>query len=176
MAVENDYLVTGQFTKVHDTIAAVRALREGGHDKYLEAFSPFPDHHLEDELYRGKPRSPVRIIVLLGGIIGCLGAFLFTSWMSIDYPLRVSAKPLVSIPAFVIVAFECTILLGGILNFLSMFHFSRIPLLFKPAGYRPVFSEGHFGLSVRVGKEESEEVGRTLSELGAEEVEVRYVR
>ncbi|MCB0322324.1 MAG: DUF3341 domain-containing protein [Bdellovibrionales bacterium] len=176
MAAKNEYVVTGEFGNVKDAIAAVRAMRAAGHEDRLEVFSPIPEHHLEEALYEGRKRSPVRRFVLLGGLTGCLGAFLFTSWMSVDYPLRVSAKPLISIPAFVVIAFECTILLGGISNLLSMFHFSRVPSLFRPVGYRPVFSEGHFGVSVRASKEQGEEIGSRLSELGAEGVEVKYVR
>ena len=171
-----EYLVTGQFSSVEKTIEAVKALREAGLDDSMDVYSSFPNHDLEDAIYEGKKRSPVRRFVLLGGLTGCLGAFLFTSWMSVDYPIRVSAKPLISFPAFVVIAFECTILLGALSNITSMFHFSRIPNLFRPAGYRPVFSEGHFGISVRVSKDTSDEVKQKLESFGAEEVEAVYVR
>jgi hypothetical protein len=174
--MSSDFVVTGQFSSVNQTISAVKSLRADGHEDNMDVYSSFPDHHLEDAIYEGRKRSPVRLFVLLGGLTGCLGAFLFTSWMSIDYPLRVSAKPLVSFPAFIVIAFECTILLGALSNIGSMFHFSRIPSFFRPAGYRPVFSEGHFGISVRVPKEKSAELEKKLGSLGAEEVEAVYVR
>ncbi len=170
-----EHLVIGHFRNIDDTQSAIVSLREKGHED-IELYSPFPNHDLEDEMYRFRKRSPVRRCTLAGGLTGCLGAFLFTSWMSIDWPIRVSAKPLVSFPAFVIIAFECTILLGSIVNLLSMFHFSRIPAIFKPKGFRPNFTEGTFGLVVRVPKESAETVKAHLTSGGAYEVEDQYVR
>lgn len=174
--MSTDYLVTGEFTSLDTTIAAVKSIRKEGLDDSMDVYSSFPDHDLEDAIYEGKRRSPVRMFVLLGGLTGCIGAFIFTSWMSIDYPIRVSAKPLISFPAFVVIAFECTILLGALSNITSMFHFSRIPNIFRPAGYRPHFSAGHFGISIRVPKEDADEVKKKLESYGAEEVEAVYVR
>lgn len=171
-----DYIVIGQFLEAEKVKAAICALKVKGLDREIEYYSPFPDHSLEEALYAGRARSPVRIFTLLGGISGCLLAFLFTSWMSIDYPLRVSAKPLISIPAFVVIAFECLILFAAIFTLLSMFHFSRIPNLFYFPAYRPQFSEGTFGLTVRLPKTEAEAMARELEALGAEVVEVQYVR
>ena len=99
-----------------------------------------------------------------------------TCWMSIDYPVRVSAKPLISIPAFVVIGFECTILLGSIFNMLGMFHFSRIPNFFRFPGHRPNFSSGTFGLTVRAPKDKTEALKEMFEKGGAELVEVQYVR
>ena len=152
----SDYLVIGHFNFLDKAVGAIEELREKGLDDDFEVFSPFPNHDLEDAIYEGKRRSPVRMFTLLGGVTGCLGAFLMTCWMSVDYPIRVSAKPLISIPAFVVVAFECTILLGAIFTLLSMFHFSRIPNITKTPGYRPNFSDGTFGITLKTAKGEAE--------------------
>jgi hypothetical protein len=170
-----DYMVIGHFKYLDDTLSAVRKLRDKGIDS-PEVFSPFPHHDLEDEVYKGKKRSPVRRFTLLGGLTGCLGAFLMTCWMSMDWPLRVSAKPLLSIPAFVVIAFECTILLGAIFTLLSMFHFSRIPNPFTNHGFRPNFTNDTFGIAVKINKEGAEEISKLFSATGAAEVEVQYVR
>lgn len=170
-------VVVGHFKFLDDTKQAIVRLREKGVGfKQIELFTPFPSHELEEELYRFEKRSPVRRFTILGGVLGCLGAFLMTCWMSIDYPVRVSAKPLISIPAFVVIAYECTILIGSIFNIGSMFHFSRIPSFFKSAGFRPEFTEGTFGLTVRVDKERAEDFKGLLRDSGAHEVEVQYVR
>lgn len=170
------FLVIGEFSEVEAVRRAVRVLRGKGFCEEIEVFSPFPEHGIEEDLYQGRKRSPVRLFTLLGGITGCLLAFLFTSWMSIDYPLRVSAKPLISIPAFVVIAFECTILFSATATLLSMFHFSRIPNLFFFPGYRPQFSEGTFGVTVRLPRDQAEQLAEEMQGLGAEKVEVQYVR
>jgi molybdopterin-containing oxidoreductase family membrane subunit len=171
----NDYLVVGHFRHVDDTQHAIRQLRESGETR-VELFTPFPSHDLEEEMYFGQKRSPVRRVTLTGGITGLLGAFLMTCWMSIDYPLRVSAKPLISVPAFIVIGFECTILLGSLFNMLGMFHFSRIPSFFRNPGFRPNFTNGTFGLTVRVPEEKAEKFKQMFEAGGAEKVEVQYVR
>ena len=99
-----------------------------------------------------------------------------TCWMSNDWPLRTSAKTVLSIPAFVVIAFECTILLGAIFNILAMFTFSRVPSLKRFPGFRPDFTNGTFGLTVRVPKEKLEETKTQLRSCGAQGVEEQYVR
>lgn len=172
----SDCLVVGHFTYSHDAQNAIVKLRSSQPDDAVEYFAPFPDHHLEDAQYKGRKRSPVRRCTLVGGLTGCLGAFLFTCWMSIDYPLRVSAKPLVSIPAFVVIAFECTILLGAICTLLGMLFFSKIPNLRFVPGYAPGFSEGTFGVAVRSTADKTDSLKQELLASGAEHVEVQYVR
>lgn len=172
----NDYVVIGHFKHVDACRDTIAKLREMGKQDQTELFTPFPNHDLEDEMYVGKPRSPVRRLTLTGGITGCLLAFLMTCWMSIDYPVRVSAKPLISIPAFVVIGFECTILIGSLFNMASMLHFSRIPNLFRFPAYRPQFSDGTLGLTVRVEKGETDSLKSMFEKNGAQKVEVQYVR
>lgn len=167
-------LLIGHFKFIDDVENAVTWLRDRGFDD-LDVYSPFPNHSLE-HLLKGKKRSPIRFFTLLGGISGCLGGYLMTSWMSIDWPLRTSAKPIVSIPAYTVIAFECTILLGAIFTLLSMFHFCRIPHVFFTPEYRGTFSEDVFGLVVRLDKGVLRECEDKFRALGAEEVEVQYAR
>lgn len=170
-----DYLVIGHFKFVDDVQSAIRRLREAGFGE-IELYSPAPNHDLEDELYLGKPRSPVRRFTLLGGLTGCLGGFLMTIWMSLDWPLRTSAKTVVSIPAFVVIAFECTILLGAIVTLIGMLLNSRIPTVASFPGFRPSFTNGTFGLVARVNKQQVDVASDKLKGCGASDVEIQYVR
>lgn len=167
--------VIGSFGLSDPTVKAIKGLRENGFDN-LEVFSPFPSHDIDDEMYRGKPRSPVRRLTMLGALTGISGAFLMTCWMSIDYPIRVSAKPLISIPAFIIIAFECTVLLGTIFTLLAMFNFSRIPNIGRFPTFRGKFTNGTFGVVVTVSEGKEAEVTELLKTFGASDVEVQYVR
>lgn len=173
--MSKEYAVVGHFEFVDDTVSALRYLREEGLDDF-HLYSPFPNHELEDEAWFGKKRSPVRMFTLLGGMTGCLGAFLMTCWMSMDYPLRTSAKTVVSIPAFVVIAFECTILLGALFTLVGMLHNSRIPNVFGAVGFRRNFTEDTFGLVVPASKEDAESIKSEFAKLGAKQVEIDYVR
>ena len=175
MSSNAEYLVVGHFKYVDDVLKAIDTVKEKEVKDY-NVYSPFPDHHVEDHAFVGKPPSRIRTITLFGGIFGCLGAFLMTTWMSVDYPLRTSAKPLMSFPAFFIIAFECTILIGAIVTLLSMFHFCRIPNPFSTPGYRPEFSNGTYGMVVRVKKDEMDSMKSMLEGYGAHKIEEEYVR
>jgi hypothetical protein len=173
--MNTEHLVIAHFRFLDDLNNAVRSSKSAGYEE-IDVYSPMPHHDIEDTYWEGKPRSPVRMFTLLGGLSGCLGAFLMTSWMSTDYPIRTSAKTLISVPAFVVIAFECTILLGAIFTLLSMFHFSRIPNIKYNPGYRGEFSNGTFGLTVRTSKDKAEILAKELEGMGAAKVEVQYVR
>ena len=58
--------------------------------------------------------SPVRLFTLIGGLTGCAAGFGMTIWMSLDWPLLVGGKTIASIPPYVVIAFELTILLGAL--------------------------------------------------------------
>jgi len=91
----------------------------------IQTYTPFHIHEVEHIL---KARtSPLRFITLAGALAGFFLSFLFILFTVFDWPIMIGGKPLVSIPAFIIVAFECTILIGGIVSFLGFLHLNRLP-------------------------------------------------
>lgn len=167
-------VVVAQFKYLDDTVHAVAKMRDAGED--YEVYLPYPDHHVEHEYFKHKPKSPVRRMTLAGAITGCSLAFLMTTWMSIDYPIRVSAKPYLSFPAFVIPGFEWTVLFGGLFNMLAIAIFSGVPRLKRKAGFRGKFTEDTFGIAVQTTKDRAEELKKQLEAMGAQVVETEYTR
>jgi hypothetical protein len=92
---------------------------------------------------------------------------------SLDWPLRVSAKDIVSVPGFVVIGYECTILFGALATLAAMFHFCRLPDILRKVGYDPRFSDDKFGVVVGCGTDEVDSVVDSLKKAGADEVEVR---
>lgn len=148
---------------------AVKRIR-GVKIEKLDAFTPFPVHGLEHVM--GLKRSPIPWGTLVFGLTGASLAMLLQGWTSaIDWPLNVGGKPFFSWQAFIPVTFEGTILIGGVLTFLTLFHFLKLPNFFKKP-LDPRLTQDHFGLFV----EESdthfkfEKMESILKECGAKEV------
>ena len=143
---------------------AVRALRLGE----VTAYTPAPDHAIEAVLSRRV--SPVRLFALVGGIAGCVLGFAIPIYTALDWPLITGGKPTVSIPPFVVIAFELAILLaslGAIFGFLVL---SGLPRLRPGPPYDRRFSEDRWGVLVTCAADHADLVRARLNEAGAEEV------
>lgn len=162
-----DQTVVGVFSYVDSTVDAVKRLKEEGYE-HLRVFSPFPNHEIEEAL-KG-PESIVRFFTLTGGTLGALCGLTFTILTSLDWPLRTSAKPIVSLPPYMIIVFELTVLLGSLATLLGLLINSRLRRNAPRSMYDPRFSEDKFGVVVVCGKEDMKKVEETLKFSGAEEV------
>ena len=121
--------------------AAHRAFAEGF--RKMDAYSPFPVEGLAEAL--GFHRTRVPLIVLSGGILGCLGGFFMQYWLAvIDYPINVGGRPLNSWPSFIPVTFELTILIAALSAFFGVLALNGLPM-----PYHPVFNVERFELASR---------------------------
>lgn len=161
--------VVGVFTYFDDTLKAIEGAKAGNFE--YRVYSPFASHHLEEATLPGK--SPVRFVTSVGAVTGLVAGFALAILCSLDWPLRVSAKDIVSVPGFVVIGYECTILFGALATLAAMFHFCRLPDILRKVGYDPRFSDDKFGVVVGCGTDEVDAVVDSLKKAGADEVEVR---
>jgi hypothetical protein len=137
--------VLASYDYLDSTIEAVEQLRKADF-KDITVYSPLPEHDLEQSL--GYGQSPVRVFTMVGGLTGAATGFAFTTWTSIDWPLVTGGKPIVSIPAYVVIAFELTVLFGALATVIGLFINSRLPNAKPMVVYDPEFSAGRFGIYV----------------------------
>ena len=178
MSPENKTGVLAFFADPAATARGIRALRQEGFTG-LTVYAPTPRHEITEALEEGGKEgpSPVRIWTLLGALTGLLVGFGMPIYMSLDWPLRTSGKAIVSLPAFVIIGFELTILLGTLGAVTGFFFHSRLPQLpGQMVHYDSSFSNDRFGIHVSdVGGDERlklEAAQEILRKAGAEEVRV----
>jgi len=136
------YGVMAEFDSPGDLLVAAQRTYEEGYRR-MDAYTPFPVEGLAEAI--GSRRTGVPLIVLIGGLIGCLGGYYLQYWIAaIDYPINVGGRPLNSWPAFVPVTFELTILVAAFAAVLGMFALNGLPM-----PYHPVFNVPEFELATR---------------------------
>lgn len=161
--------VVGVFAHVDATLRAIQTLRQRGLRDF-SVYMPVPVEEIEEALEHEKPVSPVRFFTLVGGLTGTLTGFGLTIWSSLKWNLVVGGKPIVSIPPYVIIAFELTILLGGLCTLLGLLVLGLLPKFRPSASYDPRFSNDKFGVAVRCPAEMAEAARQCLRDAGAQEV------
>jgi hypothetical protein len=136
------YGLMAEFDDPNALVAATtRAYREGY--RRMDAYSPFPIEELHEALGGGHTRLP--LIVLIGGILGCIGGYaLQYGTAAVAYPINVGGRPYHSWPAFIPVTFECTILAAALSAVLGMVALNGLPM-----PYHPVFNVPRFALASR---------------------------
>jgi len=135
----------GVMAEFEDPTAVVEASRKAYAAGYrrMDAFSPYPIEELTEAL--GIKHTKLPLIVLIGGVLGCLGGYALCYWVSFSvYPLNIGGRPLNSWPAFIPVTFECTILLAAFAAVFGMLALNGLP---QP--YHPVFNVDSFEMATR---------------------------
>lgn len=136
------YGLLAEFDSPEALLAATRrAFAEGF--RRMDAYSPFPVEGLAEAL--GFHRTRVPLIVLIGGLIGCIGGFYLQYWAAvIGYPINVGGRPLNSWPSFIPITFELTILTAALFAFFGVLALNNLPM-----PYHPVFNVERFELASR---------------------------
>lgn len=130
--------VVAQYDNTKDIFHAAERVRDAGYTRW-DCNVPFPVHGLDRAM--GVPPTILPWVVLTVGLSGCLFGIGFEMWaMASAYPIIVGGKPLFSIPAFVPVWYEITVLSSCLTAFFGNWFFNRLPMLYYPAFKLPAFA------------------------------------
>jgi hypothetical protein len=137
--------VVGIFTDAEQLKVAAAQVHERKVRKF-DAFTPFPVHGLEDAM--GIKRSFLPWVTFGAGMTGGTLALIFQCWVSaVDWPLNVGGKPFISLPAFIPITFELTVLLAGLATAAAMIITCGMPNL-NPQILDPGITNDKFALFV----------------------------
>jgi hypothetical protein len=166
--------VLGEFADPHALVAATARMREQGFI-HMDTYSPYPLHGGSEAL--GLPPSRVPLLALTGGLTGVITAFAFQTYMNtIDYPINVGGRPLLSWPTWVPIMFELGVLLAAFSIFFGLLGLSRLPQPYHPVfesdAFRSASTHGYW-LSVEARDGQTpERVQEALGALGATQTQV----
>tara|TARA_B100000497_G_C7674799_1_gene407556 strand:- start:1640 stop:2161 length:522 start_codon:yes stop_codon:yes gene_type:complete len=112
MVERNKDLIFGLYDDETELISAVKQAKEK-HLDIFDVFSPFPVHGLDPVL--GLEESRLHVAGFIYGALGTLTAFLGMTWIfTKDWPIIFGGKPHWSVPAFIPITFELTVLFAAV--------------------------------------------------------------
>ncbi len=116
---EADYVRAGErdilFGLYDDEVKLLDAVRAANADHLDidDVYTPFPVHGLDPLL--GLEESRLHVAGFIFGSIGCLFSFGFMTWVfTRDWPIIFGGKPYWSVPAFIPITFEMTVLFAAV--------------------------------------------------------------
>ncbi len=134
---EGIYGLLAEFDSVTSLTAAAAAAYKDGWRR-LDCYTPYPCEEAAEAI--GFHRNFVPLITLVGGLMGCVAMFLMETWINVwAYPLNIAGRPYYSWPAFVVPAYEWTILWAGLTA-----AFGMLAMCGLPAPYHPLFNAPNF--------------------------------
>jgi len=106
-------------------VKAAEKVREFGCKKF-DAITPYPVHGMEEAC--GIERSKIPWVTFFAGLFGGSFGLWLTWWTSaVNWPVNIGGKPFFSLPAFIPVIFELTILFAALSSVAALFIITRIP-------------------------------------------------
>lgn len=165
------HFVVGIYDDEDVLLKGIKKVRDSG-IKIQEVYSPFPVHGIDDALGLKKTRLPIAAFMF--GLTGTGLALLMQIWMlGYDWPMIIGGKNHASLPPFIPVTFELTVLLSALGMVGTFMTVSDL----KPYKWPRQFDirstdDKHVmavDLSVNSGKSK-DELKRILKESGASEV------
>lgn len=131
------YGILAEFETPDRLIEAARRTREAGYKKF-DCYTPYPMHGLTDAMGVNEAKVPWTVFVM--GLIGAAAAFTLQAYTaSVDYPLNIGGRDLISWPYFIPITFEGMVLLAAFGAFFGMLIYNGLP-----APYHPVFNAPQF--------------------------------
>ncbi|MFQ5447232.1 MAG: DUF3341 domain-containing protein [Saprospiraceae bacterium] len=112
MKSQHKEVLFGLYNDEEELMSAIKGAREQ-HLDIMDVYTPFPVHGMDTALEMEESR--LHVVGFLFGMLGTLTAFLGMTWIfTSDWPIIFGGKPYFSLPSFVPIIFELTVLFSAI--------------------------------------------------------------
>ncbi|RYE24431.1 MAG: DUF3341 domain-containing protein [Sphingobacteriales bacterium] len=151
---------------------AVKKVRNSGY-KLHDVYTPFPVHGLDHAL--GLKDTDLHVAGFIYGITGTCTAVGFMSWIFLsDWPLNFGGKPHFSLPAFIPITFELTVLFAAVGMVLTFCYLNQIMPGVKKHVFHPRQTDDLFVVAIELNDHVTEqEVVDFLKSTGSVETSVQ---
>ena len=164
--------IIGLFDDEEVLLKAVKKVRSSGIN-ITEVFTPFPVHGLDSAL--GMKDSRLHTVGFIAGATGLTLALSFISWITVvDYPTNFGGKPFWSLPSYIPICFEFTVLSAAMTMTISFFIRCGLSLFGTPRIYDERTTDNMFAMTFAItpatGKDEIDKINAVLKETGVAEI------
>ena len=171
MAVKK--FITGNFEEEAVLFPAVKKARRSGY-KIHDVFTPFPIHGLDHAM--GLRDTSLHTAGFIYGITGTSTALGFITWaLTIDWQLNFGGKPFFSLPAWIPIMFELTVLFAAVGMVLTFCYLCQLAPFVKKDHFNPRSTDDTFVMVLECTDKTNEaETLAFLQGLGAKDVQVQH--
>ncbi len=160
--------IMGTFAFEEDFLAAAKNLQSSGFDN-ISLLSPLPLEEAQQVLGLGK--SPVRRFSLAGAIIGAISGFAMAAGTALVFILPTSGRAIITVPPYLIITYEMTILFGVLFTLLGFHFVSGLPA-WRDRPYLPSANIDRFVVVVEgAAGEQAERAEAIIRQAGADEIQ-----
>ncbi|HTV05674.1 MAG TPA: DUF3341 domain-containing protein [Acidobacteriaceae bacterium] len=137
---EGTYGLLAEFDTPSQLVHAAESAYNAGYRR-MDCYTPYPVEEAAEAI--GFHKNTVSLVTLIGGLLGLATMFGMETWISLwAYPLNIAGRPYYSWPAFVVPAYEWTILYAGLSAAFGMLALNGLPQLYHPLFNAPNFRNG----------------------------------
>ncbi|HEY0785090.1 MAG TPA: DUF3341 domain-containing protein [Acidobacteriaceae bacterium] len=138
--LKGTYGLLAEFDTPGELVHAAEAAYHEGYRR-MDCYTPYPVEEAAEAI--GFHHDNVSLVCLLGGLLGVAAMFGLETWISVwAYPLNIAGRPYFSWVAFIIPAYEWTILFAGLSAAFGMLAMNGLPTLYHPLFNAPNFRNG----------------------------------
>ncbi|HEY0732424.1 MAG TPA: DUF3341 domain-containing protein [Chitinophagaceae bacterium] len=165
--------VSANFYDEQVLFPAVKAVRKQGY-KLHDVYTPFPIHGLDAAM--GLRDTSLHTAGFIYGITGTTVAFSFITWtLTTDWPLNIGGKPFFSLPAWIPIMFELTVLFAAVGMVLTFCYLCQLAPFVKKDHFNLRSTDDTFVMAIEcTSKTNDAEVVSFIESLGGQDVQVVY--
>ncbi|MFN4315448.1 MAG: DUF3341 domain-containing protein [Chitinophagaceae bacterium] len=165
--------IVGNFDDEAVLFPAVKKVRRAGY-KIHDVFTPFPIHGLDKAM--GLRDTSLHVAGFIYGITGTTTAVSFITWaLTYDWPINFGGKPFFSLPAWIPITFELTVLFSAVGMVLTFCWLCQLAPFVKKDHFNPRSTDDTFVMALEcTDKTNEEEVLAFMNSVGAKDVSVQY--